>query len=494
MSSRVHSLLIAVACFFAINLSLAVMPVRGDFIEVYVPNSSLRVVLEGRVVAGREVTLQHKFGTLYFPVRSVEVHKVPTNAATYGKMASFARANKDADAMFAAAKWALKHALLLQFSQAIDTTLELDPQHAGALRVKALREKISKPMPETPEEEQRLRAILDRGTMRVDRSEHFIMLHDTAARSDEPKVDGARRRRPRSVERLHLLEQVYETFLMTFAAEGIELDVPPQRMQVILFSEFNDYQDFSKAINPVLSSAVGFWDPRRNVSVFYDNATDEVFQILQDILNGLQEQADQARRNRSSNAKFIVRNTNAMQVMVDTWQESSDIKVVTHEATHQLAGNTGLLPRYVRIPSWAHEGLATYFETPAEATWSGVGAVNESRLRYYRALAEDDAHSNIDFVVTDQIFDLAASHGAKLHAYAQAWALTHFLMENHLDGLAKYYALLAQMPPDITLNQEVLLKLFDRAFGKDRAAMTLEWRAYMRSLKTDFERAIESAR
>ena len=66
--------------------------------------------------------------------------------------------------------------------------------------------------------------------------------------------------------------------------------------------------------------------------------------------------------------------------------------------------------------------------------------------------------------------------------------------KHHLDGLAKYYALLAQMPPDITLNQEVLLKLFDRAFGKDRAAMTLEWRAYMRSLKTDFERAIESAR
>ena len=107
-----------------------------------------------------------------------------------------------------------------------------------------------------------------------------------------------------------------------------------------------------------------------------------------------------------------------------------------------MAGNTGLLPRHVRIPSWVHEGLATYFETPNGAMWSGIGAVNESRLSLYRALERDREHSNIGFIVGDQIFDYAGSLGAKLHGYGQAWALTHFLMEKHFD---KFIALLS--PP-----------------------------------------------
>ncbi len=44
------------------------------------------------------------------------------------------------------------------------------------------------------------------------------------------------------------------------------------------------------------------------------------------------------------------------------------------------------IPRHVGIPSWVQEGLATYFEAPAGATWAGVGAVNEQRLALYKAL------------------------------------------------------------------------------------------------------------
>ena len=45
-------------------------------------------------------------------------------------------------------------------------------------------------------------------------------------------------------------------------------------------------------------------------------------------------------------------------MLVEIERENSDIEVVSHETTHQMAGNTGLLPRNVLIPSWTH-GIRT---------------------------------------------------------------------------------------------------------------------------------------
>src|SRR6202008_2671028 len=108
-----------------------------------------------------------------------------------------------------------------------------------------------------------------------------------------------------------------------------------------------------------------------------------------------------------ANAKENVQLADTLTMLIEVERENHDIEVVSHEATHQMAGNTGLLPRHVQIPSWVHEGLATYFESPREAAWSGVGAVNESRLRRYRGMERDKEHSNIQFITGDQIFDYA---------------------------------------------------------------------------------------
>ena len=73
--------------------------------------------------------------------------------------------------------------------------------------------------------------------------------------------------------------------------------------------------------------------------------------------------------------------------------------------------------------------------------------MNEQRLEWYRALAaRSRKHSNIDFIVSDEIFSLAATHGATLHAYGQAWALTHFLLENRFEEFFAYYRAWASCP------------------------------------------------
>jgi hypothetical protein len=208
---------------------------------------------------------------------------------------------------------------------------------------------------------------------------------------------------------------------------------------------------------------------------------------LQRAAKELQGAADDLIRQKVKGVKDIVRLAESLKLLVVIEQESLDVEVVSHEATHQLAANTGLFPRHVRVPSWVHEGLAAYFESPNDGAWSGIGAVNRERLTYYRALANDREHSNIDFIVGDQIFDYAGSIGATLHGYGQAWALTHFLIERHFDEFIAYYKQLGEMPPDINLSPELLTTLFNRTFGEDRRALDSEWRGYMNQLRTDIE-------
>jgi len=206
----------------------------------------------------------------------------------------------------------------------------------------------------------------------------------------------------------------------------------------------------------------------------------------------MQQRKADAQRERGPGAADTVRLADTLTLLVDIAREDSDIEVVSHEITHQMAGNTGLLPRHVRVPSWVHEGLATYFETPNGASWSGIGAVNNSRLELYRVLAPDREHSNIDFIVGDQIFDYAATHAGTVHGYSQAWGLTHFLMEKHFDRFMAFYRRLGEMPPDLILSAEALTELFDEAFeGHDRRELDAEWHRYMSRLRTDIELILE---
>lgn len=459
---------------------------RGDFLIYKIPGTATSFILQGKIQVnpGGTVTFTHPALSqqLYFSLQTVEVKKVATTQQEFNR--KVAVAGKKADDVFTASVWALKKGLLKEYYSGIKKTLEIDPKHEAALKIEALKAQMDKPLPESPDEEKEIRKIVKRSSMRIERSNHFILLHDTP----EKKAEG--RKKTRAQERLALLEQVYESFLLLFNSQDVDLDIPRERMKVILFNERKDYLDFATGLSPTLSSATGFWEPARNVSVFFDHATDSEFVALQSLQKELQQMADQAKKARTG--AEMIRFVNTLKLLIDVAQENADIEVVSHEATHQMAGNTGLFPRHVLVPSWVHEGLATYFESPGDATWSGIGAVNEQRLERYRLLERDREHSNIDFIVGDQIFDFAQTHGGKLHGYGQAWALTHFLLETHLKEFVSYYRMLGEMPPDVALSADLLTDLFDKVFGSDRKQLDQEWRSYMRSLKTDIEKLEEA--
>ncbi len=461
----------------------------GDIIFYEVPGLPIVVRLQGKATVnpGRTISYRHpKFGSLTLGMNSRETRiiKAPTTVALFNRRLAKA---KTADQCMEASRWALRHGLLSKCYEAVDKALTLDSTYEDAKRVKALKAKIDQPLKDTGKEQAYLERTIPFQEMKFRKSEHFILMHDT------PDRPGPNRKKARAVERLELLELVYESFLLRFYSQGIELKLPEERLMVVLFQRHEDYLEYATALSPSLSSASGFWSGDTNIAVFYDQGTHESFAPLVDLSKRLQKAKQTALKRRDAKTRDTVRMADTISMLVEISRENQDIEVVSHECTHQMAGNTGLLPRHVQAPTWAHEGLATYFETPNDASWSGIGAVNKQRLKLYKQLSADREHSNIPFVVTDNIFALASSDYGTLHGYGQAWALTHFLMERRFSELMTYYRRLGEMPPHVKLNPSLLEEIFRDVFGNDITRLESEWRAYMKGLKTDVDRVLEEA-
>lgn len=476
----------------ALALVLALLgAARADFVEYKLGRA--RILLQGKAtgLAGGNMQLQHPMGTLYFDLHDVDIHKVPSLNQQFQKRLRLAQGEKNAASVFQAGVWALKHGMLSDYYDAVRQSLEVDSNFAEAKRIIALRDQLHKPLPPQSGEAEAMRKFVHRNEMKFATSNHFALLYDTPDKPPKQDKDDrkVRPKKPRHELRLDLLERVYESFLLTFYSHGVDLEIPKQRLQVVLFNNYADYKDFSTRLSSELINASGFYLPVQNISFFFDHASSERFQELNKLAKALKDIGQKAVKGKSRNAKDIVRLANTIDLLIEIDRESNDVTVVSHEATHQMASNTGLFPHHVRVPSWVHEGLAAYFESPNDGAWSGIGAVNEQRIMFYRAL-EPDPHSSLDFIVGDQIFDYAKSLGATLHGYGQAWALTHFLIEKHFDELMRFYKALGELPPDINFTPDVLNALFNRTVGNDRQALEQEWRSYMRTLKTDTEEVL----
>jgi hypothetical protein len=277
----------------------------------------------------------------------------------------------------------------------------------------------------------------------------------------------------------------------------MRLKLPQEPLMAVLFNEERDFREYSTRLSPELASAAGFWNAKTNVSFFYDHGTTKEYKMIRRLTERIQRKRDHYIKNKDryvlSQVAQYRQMADTLSLLVEISQENSDIEVVTHEITHQMAGNTGMLPRSIRIPTWVHEGLATYFEAPKDATWSGIGAVNKERLGWYRGLERDRVHSNIRFIVSDRIFTTALSDIGELHGYGQAWGLTHFLMNKRFDDLMHFYRRLGELPPDMLIGPATLEALFSECFGEDQRTLDRQWRLYMNSLRTDVEKFIEEA-
>jgi len=160
------------------------------------------------------------------------------------------------------------------------------------------------------------------------------------------------------------------------------------------------------------------------------------------------------------------------------------VATIIHEATHQIAFNCGLHTRYADVPQWVSEGLAVFFETPdlrSSQGWRDIGGVSPSRLAQFRRyLTTRPAESLQSLVQDDKRFRQA---GTALDAYAEAWALQHYLITTRLSDYVRYLQKLSEKPVMIYDTPEERLAEFRQAFGDDLSALDADFLRYASALR-----------
>jgi hypothetical protein len=140
---------------------------------------------------------------------------------------------------------------------------------------------------------------------------------------------------------------------------------------------------------------------------------------------------------------------------------------VIHEATHQVAFNTGVHSRIGVTPKWVVEGLATVFEQENVRRNDRVGPlmsrVNDQRFQWFQKYrGRRPTKSLVETIQSDRLFT-----SQTLDAYSEAWALMFFLLETRPADTVKYLRTLGTRDPLKDYPPEDRLRDFQSAFGTD---------------------------
>ena len=257
-----------------------------------------------------------------------------------------------------------------------------------------------------------------------------------------------------------LYERLYDGFTNYWTKAGLPLADPPRPLVVVIFATRQAYEAHAAAdLGPAADRVVGYYNLLSNRVVTFD-------------LTGSDQLAPRGRR--PGRAGIEILTSPAASGMVAT---------IVHEATHQLAFNSGLHQRLAAVPLWVSEGIATYFETPdleSPRGWRAIGSVNRPRLDHFLATYRPGL---IEAILTDD--ELFRRPETALDAYAAAWAVTHHLLQTRKRQFLDYQRRLAAKRPLVEDPAESRLQEFRVAFGEpadvERAAYQAAARLASRS-------------
>jgi hypothetical protein len=158
--------------------------------------------------------------------------------------------------------------------------------------------------------------------------------------------------------------------------------------------------------------------------------------------------------------------------------------VLIHEATHQTAFNTGIHSRYAPTPRWLAEGLAMLFEAPgvydSHAYPDSSDRVNRGRLRdFQRGVAPRHRPELLQSIVaSDELFRVSPGE-----AYAEAWALSFFLVETEPAKYVRYLRQTALRRHFVEYSARERTADFTEIFGSDWRMLDARLLRFMAGLK-----------
>ena len=214
-----------------------------------------------------------------------------------------------------------------------------------------------------------------------------------------------------------LYERLYRAFFNFWRREGLKLE-EPDVLVALIFRDQSSYIAYAKPeLGDAVTSIIGYYSLATNHITTFD-------------LTGI----DKVRRNndRRGSIKHI-------RQILSRPEAERTVATVIHEATHQLAFNSGLQKRFADNPLWLSEGLAIYFESPdlsSQRGWRGIGELHPLRLRRLQSsLASRPSDSLFTMLTNDLRF--RDTRQAEI-AYAEAWALCYHLLRTQSDEFVDY--------------------------------------------------------
>jgi hypothetical protein len=259
-----------------------------------------------------------------------------------------------------------------------------------------------------------------------------------------------------------LFERLYMAFTNYWSRKGLTLAEPEFPLVAIVFADQASYAKHARAeLGDAAGSIIGYFSLETNRMTMSD-------------LTGMSStEAAGGRRGSAAQINQILAQPEAARTTA----------TIVHEATHQIAYNCGMQVRHSDCPLWFSEGIAVYFETPdlrSSRGWRNIGEVNAPRLAQFRDyLGRRPEDSLVTLLSKDDRF---RDTERALDAYAEAWALTYFLIRQRGKQYVEYVRRLGQKKPLLWDRPETRLNEFQQVFG-DLAELDQEFLRYMRQVR-----------
>ena len=259
-----------------------------------------------------------------------------------------------------------------------------------------------------------------------------------------------------------LFERLLGAFTNYWTRRDFELHEPEFPLVAIVFDRQSDYAQYSRQElgEGGASSIIGYYSLRSNRVIMYD-------------LTGVEEVAAKGARTSAARINQVLSQPRAERT----------VATIVHEATHQIAFNSGLQVRYADIPFWVSEGIAIYFETPdlqSTKGWRNIGGVNRVNLFNFRKSLDDRPADSLKLLLTD---DTRFRDPATMpSAYAESWALNYFLLRTRPEQYVAYLKTMSKQTPLVPVPAEERVAQFKNAFGEDLQTLDAEFLRYMRSV------------
>ena len=240
-----------------------------------------------------------------------------------------------------------------------------------------------------------------------------------------------------------------------------KLDDPEYPFAAIVFASRPQYQQF-------VDKELG---PGQNMIAYYNIQTNRV--TMFDLTAGQRTPNQKLDSDRKINE--VLRSPAAIPM----------VATIIHEATHQLIFNRGIQTRFAESPLWLNEGIAMYFEAPnlrSRHGWTRPGEIFEQRLLQFRkGLGQRDGENSLKSLISDDV--RLRNEDTALDAYAEAWALNHFLLNRKQKEFTAYLKHMAQKKALKEDTPESRLAEFKQFFGDNLTELDADFVKYIRKLK-----------